>query len=207
MIFQLSLSLLLRQALCQSLSSCLCPFCSVRPCVSDLPAASAPSAPSGPVSVLVQLSVSLLLCQALCQSLSSCLCPFCSVRPCVSPCPAVCVPSAPSGPVSVLVQLSVSLLLRQALCQSFSSCLCPFCSRQTVGRAYTKVLRVVKNMTWQKRITTEVLYAGLPKISTTIREAPLAVIAGDAKMKLLANWFCGNRSMAKGASEDRLAHL
>ena len=26
-------------------------------------------------------------------------------------------------------------------------------------------------------------------------------------MKLLANWFCGNRNMAKEASEDRLAHL
>ena len=26
-------------------------------------------------------------------------------------------------------------------------------------------------------------------------------------MKLLAIWFCGNRSMAKGASEDRLAHF
>ena len=33
------------------------------------------------------------------------------------------------------------------------------------------------------------------------------VIAGGVKMKLLAIWFCGNRSMAKGASEDRLAHL
>ena len=26
-------------------------------------------------------------------------------------------------------------------------------------------------------------------------------------MKLLAIWFCGNRIMAKGALEDRLAHL
>ena len=26
-------------------------------------------------------------------------------------------------------------------------------------------------------------------------------------MKLLAIWVCGNGSMAKGASEDRLAHL
>ena len=34
-----------------------------------------------------------------------------------------------------------------------------------------------------------------------------AVIDGGGKMKLLAIWFCGNRSMAKGASEDRLAHL
>ena len=33
------------------------------------------------------------------------------------------------------------------------------------------------------------------------------LIAGGAKMKLLAIWFCGNRSMAEGASEDRLAHL
>ena len=28
--------------------------------------------------------------------------------------------------------------------------------------AYTKLLRVVKNVTWQKYITNEVLYAGLP---------------------------------------------
>ena len=33
-----------------------------------------------------------------------------------------------------------------------------------------------------------------------------AAIAGGVRMKLLAIWFCGNRSMAKGASEDRLAH-
>ena len=32
-------------------------------------------------------------------------------------------------------------------------------------------------------------------------------IAGGVKMKLSAIRFCGNRSMAKGASEDRLAHL
>ena len=36
--------------------------------------------------------------------------------------------------------------------------------------AYTKMLRVVKNVTWRQRITNEVLYAGLPGISTTIRE-------------------------------------
>ena len=33
------------------------------------------------------------------------------------------------------------------------------------------------------------------------------VIAGGVKIKLLAIWFCGNRSMTKGVSEDRLAHL
>ena len=33
-----------------------------------------------------------------------------------------------------------------------------------------------------------------------------AVIAGGVKMKF-AVWFCGDRSMAKGALEDRLAHL
>ena len=33
------------------------------------------------------------------------------------------------------------------------------------------------------------------------------VIAGGVQMKLLAIWFCENRSMAKGALEDRLAHL
>ena len=33
------------------------------------------------------------------------------------------------------------------------------------------------------------------------------VIAGGVKMKLLAIWFCGNQSKAKGVSEDRFAHL
>ena len=75
--------------------------------------------------------------------------------------------------------------------------------------AYTKLLRVVNNVTWRQRIANEMLYTGLSRISTTIRERRLrfSVIAGGVKMKLLAIWFCGNRSMAKGASEDRLAHL
>ena len=34
---------------------------------------------------------------------------------------------------------------------------------------YTKMLRVV-NVTWYRRITNEVLYAGLPRISITIKE-------------------------------------
>ena len=34
-----------------------------------------------------------------------------------------------------------------------------------------------------------------------------AVIAGGVEMKLLAVWLCRNRSMAKGTSKDRLAHL
>ena len=34
-----------------------------------------------------------------------------------------------------------------------------------------------------------------------------SIVAECAKMKLLAIWFCGNRSMTKGASEDRLAHF
>ena len=36
-----------------------------------------------------------------------------------------------------------------------------------------KMLRVVKNVTWRQRITNEVLYAGLPRILTTIREKRL----------------------------------
>ena len=32
------------------------------------------------------------------------------------------------------------------------------------------------------------------------------VIAGGVKLKLLTIWFCGNRNIAKGASEDRLTH-
>ena len=36
--------------------------------------------------------------------------------------------------------------------------------------AYSKVLRVVKNVTWRQRIPNEVLCAGLPMISTSVRE-------------------------------------
>ena len=39
--------------------------------------------------------------------------------------------------------------------------------------AYTRMLRVVKNVTWQKLITNEVLYTGLPRILTTERERRL----------------------------------
>ena len=35
------------------------------------------------------------------------------------------------------------------------------------------MLRVVKKVTWRQRITNEVLYAGLPRTSTTTRERPL----------------------------------
>ena len=42
-----------------------------------------------------------------------------------------------------------------------------------VGRVYTKMLRVVKNVTWRQGITNEVLYAGLPRVSTTMRERHL----------------------------------
>ena len=38
---------------------------------------------------------------------------------------------------------------------------------------YTKMLRAVKNLTWQKHITSEVLSAGLPRISTTMKERSL----------------------------------
>ena len=37
-----------------------------------------------------------------------------------------------------------------------------------------KMPRVVKNLTWRQRITNEVLFAGLPRISTTIRERYLS---------------------------------
>ena len=39
-----------------------------------------------------------------------------------------------------------------------------------LDRAYTKMLRVVKNVTWSQCMTNEVLYAGLPRISTTTRK-------------------------------------
>lgn len=39
--------------------------------------------------------------------------------------------------------------------------------------AYTKMLRVVKSITWQQRITNDALYGGLPRITTTIKEKRL----------------------------------
>ena len=49
-------------------------------------------------------------------------------------------------------------------------------------------------------------YLGSPP---QLERGPLgsAVIDGGVKTKLLAIWFCGNRSMAEGASEGRLTHL
>ena len=48
------------------------------------------------------------------------------------------------------------------------------------------MLRVVKNVTWRQHVTNEVLYAGLPRISTTIGERSLSsvVIAGGLKMEV-----------------------
>ena len=72
-----------------------------------------------------------------------------------------------------------------------------------------KMLRVVKNVTWQKRIRmrcfTQDYQGSRPKLERGTLGS--AVIAGGVTMKLSAIWFCGNGSMAKGASEDRLAHL
>ena len=60
--------------------------------------------------------------------------------------------------------------------------------------AYTKMLRVVKNETWQKRITNEVFYAGLPRTLPTLRKRGLRFRGHcwRSKMKLLTIWFCGN---------------
>ena len=84
------------------------------------------------------------------------------------------------------------------------------CSTRWVSYCLLTMLREVKNVTWRQRMTNELLYAGLPigsRPQVEIGALGSAVITGGVKMKLLAIWFCGNRSMAKGASEDRLAHL
>ena len=50
------------------------------------------------------------------------------------------------------------------------------CNAHTFGQCQTTLvimLRVVKNVTWRQRFTNEVLYVGLPRISTTIRERRL----------------------------------
>ena len=48
-------------------------------------------------------------------------------------------------------------------------------SRQKVGRGIYENAerRMAKNVTWRQCITNEVLYAGLPRISTTLRERRL----------------------------------
>ena len=45
--------------------------------------------------------------------------------------------------------------------------------KKQLDKAYTKMLRVVKNVAWRQPITIEVLYARLTWISTTIRERRL----------------------------------
>ena len=64
-----------------------------------------------------------------------------------------------------------------------------------LDRACTGMMRVVKNVTWQKHITNEGLYAGLPRILTTIRGAlGSAFIAAGVKMKLLVIGFVGTEA-------------
>ena len=63
--------------------------------------------------------------------------------------------------------------------------------------------------------TNEMLYAGIPRISTTIRERRLRFCGHCWRSKNeVVSWrsknevrLCGNLSMAKGTTEDRLAHL
>ena len=63
--------------------------------------------------------------------------------------------------------------------------------------AYTKLLRVVKNVTWQQCITNEVFYAGLPRILTTIRERHLRFSGHCWELKHGNSWELkhGNRSV------------
>ena len=44
---------------------------------------------------------------------------------------------------------------------------------QKIDGAYTKMLRVVKNVTWQQHVPNKVLYGELPSITTTIQERRL----------------------------------
>ena len=71
------------------------------------------------------------------------------------------------------------------------------------------MLRVVKNVTLRQNITNEVLYAALPRISTTIRERRLRFWGHccGSKNEVVSDLICGNRSMAKGAWENRLTHF
>ena len=54
-------------------------------------------------------------------------------------------------------------------------------------------------------VTNEVLYGSQPQLEGGALGS--AAIAGGVNMKLWAIWFCGNRSMAKGVSEERLVHV
>ena len=70
-------------------------------------------------------------------------------------------------------------------------------------------MRVVKNVIWRQRITNEVLYVGLPRISTTIRKRCLR-FSGHcwrSKNEAVNDLVLWEPKHGKGASEDRLAHL
>ena len=56
-----------------------------------------------------------------------------------------------------------------------------------LDRPYTKLLRVVEKVTWQKLITDEVLYAGLPKISITIIERRLMLSGRRSKNEIVSD--------------------
>ena len=63
-----------------------------------------------------------------------------------------------SEKIQAIIFLAMGCMLELPLTQSLD---------KKLDRAYTKMLRVVKN------VTNEALYAGLPRISTTIRERHL----------------------------------
>ena len=67
-----------------------------------------------------------------------------------------------------MLRVVKSAIWRGQVCAPFKKSL-----HKKLDGANIKMLRVVKNVTWRQRITDEVLYAGLPRIWTTIRERRL----------------------------------
>ena len=64
------------------------------------------------------------------------------------------------------------------------------CGCEKLNGADTKMLRVVKKVTWQNHTAHEVLYAGLPRISTTITERRLR-FSGHcwrSKVEVVSDW-------------------
>ena len=83
--------------------------------------------------------------------------------------------------------------------------LCVLCGCKKLDGAYTKMLRVVKKVTWQNHIANEVLYAGLPRISTTITERRLR-FSGDcwrSKIKVVSDWDLWEPTHAKRSVEGQ----
>ena len=75
-------------------------------------------------------------------------------------------------------------------------------SRQKVGQGINKMMRVLENMTWWRRITHEVFGVGLSRILTTIRERCLR-FSGHCWSTAVQNWARAHTKLCRLAYQRR----